>query len=51
VSGTYVSAFYLGGTVAGLVYPPFIGQGGLWGLELALAVSLLSILLAARALR
>lgn len=33
VSGTYVAAFYLGGTVAGLVYPPFIGHGALGGLE------------------
>lgn len=51
VSGTYVAAFYLGGTVAGLVYPPFIGQSALWGLEVALLVSLLAVLLAGRALR
>ncbi|GIW29380.1 MAG: multidrug transporter [Meiothermus sp.] len=51
VSGTYVAAFYLGGTVAGLVYPPFIGQSPLWGLEVALGVSLLAVLLAGRALR
>ncbi|GIW38705.1 MAG: MFS transporter [Meiothermus ruber] len=51
VSSTYVAAFYLGGTVAGLVYPPFIGQSPLWGLEVALGVSLLAVLLAGRALR
>jgi len=50
VSSTYIAAFYLGGTVAGLAYPPFIGQSALWGLELALAVCLLSILLARKAL-
>ncbi len=51
VSGTYVAAFYLGGTVAGLVYPPFIGQSVLWGLEVALGVCLLGIFLAPKALR
>lgn len=51
VSGTYIAAFYLGGTVAGLVYPPFIGKAPLWGLELALLAALLAILLAPRALR
>jgi YNFM family putative membrane transporter len=51
VSGTYVAAFYLGGTVAGLVYPPFIGQSPLWGLEVALGVSLLAVFLAGRGLR
>lgn len=51
VSGTYVAAFYLGGTVAGLVYPPFIGTSPLWGLELAAAVCLLAAGLAGRALR
>jgi len=51
VSSTYIAAFYLGGTVAGLAYPPFIGQSALWGLELALGVSWLAVLLAGRALR
>lgn len=51
VSGTYIAAFYLGGTVAGLVYPPFIGQSAMWGLEVALGVCLLGIFLASRALR
>ncbi len=51
VSGTYVAAFYLGGTVAGLVYPPFIGQSALWSQGAALGISLLAALLAGRALR
>ncbi|MCS7058792.1 MAG: MFS transporter [Meiothermus sp.] len=50
VSGTYIAAFYLGGTVAGMVYPPFIGRSPLWGLELALLMALLAVLLAPRAL-
>lgn len=51
VSGTYIAAFYLGGTVAGLVYPPFIGSSPLWGLETAGMVALLAIALAGKALR
>ncbi len=51
VSGTYIAAFYLGGTVAGLVYPPFIGQSAMWGLEVALGVCGLAFLLAPKALR
>jgi YNFM family putative membrane transporter len=50
VSGTYVAAFYLGGAVAGLVYPPFI-HSALWSLKVALLASLLAVLLAGRALR
>ncbi|RDI95261.1 MFS transporter [Meiothermus sp. QL-1] len=49
VSSAYIAAFYLGGTVAGLVYPPFI-EGVLWGLGLALLVVLASLGLAPRAL-
>jgi len=51
VSGTYVATFYLGGTEAGLVYPPFIGQSAPWSLEVALLVCVLAVLLAKKTLR
>ncbi|HEU4741674.1 MAG TPA: MFS transporter [Meiothermus sp.] len=51
VSGTYVAAFYLGGTVAGIAYPPFLAQSPLWGLEVGIAVSLLAFGLTEKALR
>lgn len=51
VSGTYVAAFYLGGTTAGLVYPPFLHLGAGPALGLAMSVAALSWGLAARALR
>jgi len=51
VSGTYVAAFYLGGAVAGIAYPPLLGQSPGWGLAVGIAVSLAAFALAGRALR
>lgn len=50
VSSTYVAAFYLGGTLAGLVYPPFLHTVPAWGLGVGLTVCALAWGLAARAL-
>lgn len=49
VSGSYVAAFYLGGTLAGLVYPPFLHTPPLASLALALGVTALAFGLAVRA--
>lgn len=51
VSGTYVAAFYLGGTLAGLVYPPFLRLSTAWSLELAFLVTLTAFVLAGQAVR
>jgi YNFM family putative membrane transporter len=50
VSATYVAAFYLGGTLAGLVYPPFLNLSPIWSLGLGVMVAIASIGLARRAL-
>ncbi|PZA08159.1 MULTISPECIES: MFS transporter [unclassified Meiothermus] len=50
VSSTYVAAFYLGGTAAGLVYPPFLHLGAGPALGLAALIAALSWGLAKRAL-
>lgn len=51
VSGTYVAAFYLGGTVAGLAYPPFLHRDPVGSLELAFFVTLIAFILAGRAMQ
>ncbi|RIH83588.1 hypothetical protein Mterra_02245 [Calidithermus terrae] len=51
MSGTYVAAFYLGGTAAGLAYPPFLHLGVAWGLGLAGLVTASAAALAGRAVR
>jgi len=50
VSSTYIATFYLGGTVAGMVYPPFLGLSPFWGLGVGFLVCLMAFLLAPRAL-
>ena len=50
VSGTYVAAFYLGGTLAGVVYPPFLHLGTVWALGLAFLVTLMALGFAGRAM-
>jgi len=51
VSGTYVAAFYLGGTAAGLVYSPFLHLGAGLGLGLAGLVTASAAVLSGRAAR
>ncbi|MCL4402526.1 MAG: MFS transporter [Acidobacteria bacterium] len=51
VSGAYVAAFYLGGVLAGLVYPPFLHAGIWWSVALALAVTLAALSMTRAALQ
>lgn len=50
VSGAYVSAYYLGGALAGWVYPFFLGRGYAWAVAFEEALLLLMALLLGRAL-
>jgi len=49
VSGTYVAAFYLGGTLAGLAYPPFLHLGAILSLGVSFMAAALAFGLARRA--
>jgi YNFM family putative membrane transporter len=51
VAGTYIAAYYLGGALAGLIYPPFVAAGLVTGSAVTAAVVLVVLALARRAAR